>query len=317
MSVDLTKLMNLEDGKKIYGALRGYDKQNATIISDVDSPVATTGHAIGEIFSCDGKLYIATQTIVSGDSIVEGTNVATTFSIDNVSYPLNVVKFMQKNLEKLANIDALIDEKARVLALSPIDRRLFPNYKKNHAITTTSTVLRDVDVFYNELHTTGRNLSGSAYRAVILSRDDGLKNIGNAAEYNAVKSDFKPFNVSDTSNPAVVHPVIYLSYYFERNGKNNPPQIYLYTYDSEDKLYYARFGLFDDDGFYESYLQLPDGFVTNGNIAIAAQFRRPNQSMDIKLSIIGMHEKDMWEGMSSLTLTNTGLTVIDDITPTT
>ena len=67
MSVDLTKLMNLEDGKKMYGALRGYDKQNATKAN----PEFTGSVSMGRQESSDvgnNSTALGTGIIAKGDN---------------------------------------------------------------------------------------------------------------------------------------------------------------------------------------------------------------------------------------------------------
>ena len=45
------------------------------MISNVEHPIATTNHTVGDLFICNNKLCKATSSIAIGDAIVENTNV--------------------------------------------------------------------------------------------------------------------------------------------------------------------------------------------------------------------------------------------------
>ena len=55
------------------------------MIAETDAPVATTSHAVGDVFICNNKLYKATDAITTGESIIEGSNVAETTVADELA----------------------------------------------------------------------------------------------------------------------------------------------------------------------------------------------------------------------------------------
>lgn len=78
MSIQSDKLMNLGDGQVIYNDLRNrIENTNGAIASDEET-TATEAHAVGDVISVGGQLYVVTAAIAIGDTIAEGTNVEST-----------------------------------------------------------------------------------------------------------------------------------------------------------------------------------------------------------------------------------------------
>ena len=80
MSIQSGKLMNLGDGKILYDDLRSrIDGKDVTgPIAPSDTATATEAHAVGDVISVGGQLYVVTAAIAIGDTITEGTNVEST-----------------------------------------------------------------------------------------------------------------------------------------------------------------------------------------------------------------------------------------------
>ena len=80
MSIASDKLMNLGDGQVLYNDLRGrIDGKDVTgPLAPSDTETATAAHAVGEVISVGGQLYVVTAAIAVGDTIADGTNVAST-----------------------------------------------------------------------------------------------------------------------------------------------------------------------------------------------------------------------------------------------
>ena len=80
MSIETGKLMNLGDGKILYDDLRSrIDGKDVTApIAQSDTATATEAHAVGDVISVGGQLYVVTAAIAIGDTIAEGTNVEST-----------------------------------------------------------------------------------------------------------------------------------------------------------------------------------------------------------------------------------------------
>ena len=80
MSIQSGKLMNLGDGKILYDDLRArIDGKDVTApIAPSDTATATEAHAVGDVISVGGQLYVVTAAIAIGDTIAEETNVEST-----------------------------------------------------------------------------------------------------------------------------------------------------------------------------------------------------------------------------------------------
>ena len=80
MSIASDKLMNLGDGQVLYNDLRGrIDGKDVTgPLAPSDTETATEAHAVGDVISVGGQLYVVTAAIAIGDTIAEGTNVTST-----------------------------------------------------------------------------------------------------------------------------------------------------------------------------------------------------------------------------------------------
>lgn len=80
MSIASDKLMNLGDGQVLYNDLRGrIDGKDVTApIAPSDTVTAAEAHAVGDVISVGGQLYVVTAAIAIGDTIADGTNVAST-----------------------------------------------------------------------------------------------------------------------------------------------------------------------------------------------------------------------------------------------
>ena len=87
---DGDKIMKYEYGKAIYDNLNGKggdlnsEKINAASIATAEESTATANHAVGDLLTMGGKLYVVTDAIASGEAITPGTNVSETDVITQV-----------------------------------------------------------------------------------------------------------------------------------------------------------------------------------------------------------------------------------------
>ena len=58
--------------------LEEMSQQIGDMIADSDQIIATKNHAVGDVFICENKLYKATDSIASGEMLIEGSNVTKT-----------------------------------------------------------------------------------------------------------------------------------------------------------------------------------------------------------------------------------------------
>lgn len=125
MSIQSGKLMNLGDGQVLYNDLRArIDGKDVTgPITASDTVTATAAHAVGDVISVGGELYVVTAAIAVGDTIAAGTNVASTTVMAQIAAKIAALiddTAGDGDTAKVYSADKIVDLLANLCALSNI-----------------------------------------------------------------------------------------------------------------------------------------------------------------------------------------------------
>ena len=201
------------------------------------------------------------------------------------------------------------------LLMSPYDRMVFKGYVEN--ITSGSgTSARTWTVYYNYVESLGRNATGSTYNGLIITNDNprATSNPTASAGITTYLADYKP--VPSYSN---CHLYLCLDWSNETTytgSGSTAPDIVVLTYNSSGEVYRTNVispvTLLD----FETAYQLPDDFMTNGNIAIIIESKGPKTTIRYKFHLVMTNLAYLHSSMS-VTLSRYGSQVVNDFTPST
>ena len=125
MSIETGKLMNLGDGQILYDDLRGRIEGIDVTgpIAPSDTTTAAEAHAVGDVISVGGQLYVVTAAIAIGDTITEGTNVESTTVMAQIAAKIAALiddTAGDGDTAKVYSADKIVDLLANLCALSNI-----------------------------------------------------------------------------------------------------------------------------------------------------------------------------------------------------
>ena len=287
------------------------------MIADSDAPVATANHAVGDVFICDNQLVRATSAIASGETVNTGTG--------GNAEVINLASYIKEQATAIAGVQTNVDnleEKAIALSMTPLNRAIFPNYRKNISTGHNAANLRYTDVLYNTIRSEGHpSLNGTTYRGIYITPQSGIVVPGERIDQTVAmyKSYFRKIEKPVSSSSATFKMVVHYSTRFDAGGDTtNVPMLYMFTYDSQGSIKKVGTTAYtpnaDGKSFFDYYFILPDDFLDNGNIAIGINYRTPKQTIERKIEFFIVNSMLLPEGMTVATLSDTGSTVLDDPT---
>ena len=157
------------------------------IISTQEAVVAKENHAVGDVFICGDKLYRATDAIATGETIAEGTNVASTITIGLEQVPLtftNYIKSILLNVNSIGTDVNYLNGK-----VTDPDEAMSKNlYIQNGTYTYDyrTVEMKDGVVYFSKTSS-----SGSSYKSIWITGEtmaggDGTQNASKPPVGNAV-----------------------------------------------------------------------------------------------------------------------------------
>ena len=200
-------------------------------------------------------------------------------------------------------------ENLTTISVPLLTKSLFTVCKKNISINTGNN-LRNADIIYNYFRSDPHdNLTGTMYRTLMLMSGRVEMSTTTAGSFKMYKSDFKPIS-SGTAGAKV-----YLKldrYLWNGEGTiTNPPQIYVASYDANGTIWWKATA-YNGLGFTTTDYALDDAILTNGNIGILVQFRKPVHGIEARLEVSISSTPNLPVATTDWTMVNSGFVVQDD-----
>lgn len=199
-------------------------------------------------------------------------------------------------------------EALTTIGVSLLTKSLFTVYKKNISLNTGAN-LRNADLICNYFRSDPHdNLTGTTYRTLMLM--SGRVEVSTtSSSFKMYKSDFKPIS-SGTAGAKV-----YLKldrYLWNGEGTvTNPPQIYIASYDVNGTIWW-KYVAYNGLGFTTTDYALDDAILTNGNIGVFVQFRRPTHGIEARLEVSISSTPNLPVATTDWTMADSGFVVQDD-----
>lgn len=144
----------------------------------------------------------------------------------------------------------------------------------------TGANLRTADVLRNYLSSEGHNLTGSTYRCLCLNSGRVISAAVTQSAFALYKSDFKPVPRASAAKLLMT-----VRWYRENVGSGtNPPQIFAASYDADGKIWWADIPT-TTLGIYRQRYLLDSRVLSNGNLCIVVQFRKPTHTIQANFDL--------------------------------
>ena len=236
-------------------------------IATSDELTATTAHSAGDLLRANGGLFLLRDAVAKGDAIVKGDNA---FQL-RIS---DVLAWLKK------------------ACMSPLARLIFPGVAEIENNANASNK-RSESVFYNTLYSLGHNLTGSTFRAVLMTTSRPVDLLQPINENMVFKQEY--FVHFDPVTAADQKLILRFKRYLGANGAaSNPPLLFVGTYDPTTyevkgnlSVIYGKLAAGREItglGCLEEAMGISE-CLANGNICIMVVFRRPTHTLDITFDI--------------------------------
>lgn len=190
------------------------------------------------------------------------------------------------------------------VSLFDLTPAVFPVHQEDISIQTGSN-LRTANLRGNYVESFGHNLGGSTFRSLVLTTGRATTQSTSASNFTLYNSDFKAIpTASDKKLFMMVR-----RFRDDVGNQDSPPQIFVATYDENGKIWWANIATTTLGYLRRRYL-LDSRVITNGNLCVFVQFRRPTHTLQASFDLDIVAGDSLIDGATNFTaLTDSGKTV--------